>query len=221
MNRMAGLENCAYLGPSAPDKDSRYGGNYQLWLGRHNRFENEDTAQFAQVSKSFSHIQFNLSLLKNHTTYPEDDYSYDLLLLHLAGPAHITDTVKVLGLPTQDPRLGSTCYAFGCGNIKLDPLVVESPDELQGVDLKLLTNDVCANAHPQKGTDVMLCAGHLQGGKDTCVGDSGGPLICGVFQGVTSWGHTPCGRTHMPSVFTKLLSFLDWIKETMAANPCP
>uniref|UniRef100_A0A671DN32 Peptidase S1 domain-containing protein n=1 Tax=Rhinolophus ferrumequinum TaxID=59479 RepID=A0A671DN32_RHIFE len=94
------------------------------------------------------------------------------------------------------------------------------PHELQCVDLKLLTNDVCANAHPQKVTDVMLCAGHLQGGKDTCVSDSGGPLICdGVFQGITSWGHTPCGRTHMPGVFTKLLSFLDWIKETMAANP--
>uniref|UniRef100_A0A671DT64 Peptidase S1 domain-containing protein n=1 Tax=Rhinolophus ferrumequinum TaxID=59479 RepID=A0A671DT64_RHIFE len=110
---------------------------------------------------------------------------------------------------------------FMLSNIELDPLVVEYPDELQCVDLKLLPKDVCAKVHPQKVTDVMLCAGHLQSGKDTCVGDSGGRLICGVFQGITSWGHTPCGQTHMPSVFTKLLSFLDWIKETMAANPCP
>ncbi|XP_019513690.1 PREDICTED: kallikrein-1 [Hipposideros armiger] len=194
--------------------------NYQLWLGRHSLFENEDTAQFVQVTKSFPHPQFDLSLLKNHTTNPEDDYSYDLMLLHLAQPAQITDTVKVLDLPTQEPQLGSTCYASGWGNMELDPVVVEYPDELQCVDLKLLPNNVCAEAHPQKVTDVMLCAGQLQGGKDTCVGDSGGPLICdGVFQGITSWGHSPCGRPNMPSVYTKLLPLLDWIEETMAANP--
>jgi secreted trypsin-like serine protease len=38
-----------------------------------------------------------------------------------------------------------------------------------------------------------LCAGYLNGGTDSCRGDSGGPLICvennrPVLRGVTSWG---------------------------------
>ncbi|XP_044614812.1 kallikrein-1-like isoform X1 [Equus asinus] len=191
---------------------------YQIWLGRHNLFEDEDTAQFFLVAKSFPHPAFNLSLLENNNRLPGEDYSHDLMLLQLAQPAQITAAVQVLALPAQEPVLGSTCYASGWGSIEPDKFTY--PDELRCVDLTLLSNDVCDNAHSQNVTEYMLCAGHLEGGKDTCVGDSGGPLICdGVFQGVTSWGHIPCGRPNKPAVYTKLIPHVQWIQDTIAANP--
>ena len=51
-------------------------------------------------------------------------------------------------------------------------------------------------------------------------GDSGGPLICdGVLQGITSWGSIPCSKPNAPGIYTKLIKFASWIKDTMAKNP--
>ncbi|ELW69146.1 kallikrein-1 [Tupaia chinensis] len=195
-----------------------YSNNYQLWLGRHDLYEDEDTAQFVQVRGSFPHPQFDLSLLNNTTPAPDEDYSHDLMLLRLAEPARLSAAVQVLALPDQAPAVGSTCYASGWGSVR--PLNFSYPDVLQCVDVELLPNEVCEEAHTQKVTEFMLCAGRVEGGKDICVGDSGGPLICdGVFQGLTSWGYTPCGSRNKPSLFTYVLKYKQWIEDTIAANP--
>ncbi|XP_045844306.1 kallikrein-1-like isoform X2 [Meles meles] len=84
--------------------------NYQLWLGHRSLFQHEDTTQLFEDIRNFPHPKFNLSLLKKHT--------HDLMLLRLAEPAQITDAVRVLDLPTQEPKPGSTCYTSGWGSIE-------------------------------------------------------------------------------------------------------
>uniref|UniRef100_A0A8D2DZR6 Peptidase S1 domain-containing protein n=1 Tax=Sciurus vulgaris TaxID=55149 RepID=A0A8D2DZR6_SCIVU len=143
--------------------------------------------------------------------------SHDLMLLHLSEPVQITEAVRVLALPTQEPEVGSVCLASGWGSI--EPKQYLSPETLQCVDLNLMPNEFCSRAYSEKVTDFMLCAGRWKGGKDTCGGDSGGPLICnGVLQGLTSWGSDPCAVPQRPALYTKLMVYRKWIEDTMVAN---
>jgi len=65
---------------------------------------------------------------------------------------------------------------------------------------------------------TMLCAGYAEGEKDSCSGDSGGPLQClsrdgrWKLTGITSWGKG-CARAKKPGVYTRVASLLDWIEE--------
>lgn len=73
-------------------------------------------------------------------------------------------------------------------------------------------------------TANMLCAGVKEGGRDSCSGDSGGPLFTkagdGLTQiGVVSWGEgpldaaAPCGHANAYGVYTRLSNYTDWVKK--------
>ena len=65
-----------------------------------------------------------------------------------------------------------------------------------------ITNDDCNINYEGQITHSMVCAGYSEGGKDSCTGDSGGPLICNengqaVIAGVVSWGDS-CAKPGKP-----------------------
>jgi secreted trypsin-like serine protease len=72
-------------------------------------------------------------------------------------------------------------------------------------------------------TANMFCAGVETGVRDTCYGDSGGPLLVrrdgGYVQlGIVSWGEGPsdsevkCGHADVYGVYSRIASFRDWIQ---------
>jgi suppressor of tumorigenicity protein 14 len=79
-------------------------------------------------------------------------------------------------------------------------------------------------------TDTMFCAGgNRDAGKDSCGGDSGGPLMAKVIDptgqsvlvqaGIVSWGPTDgCGLIDYSGVYVKLTRFSDWINAKLTAN---
>ncbi|XP_041585108.1 arginine esterase isoform X3 [Vulpes lagopus] len=212
----AGFSWCLVVVPEEGGGGRGRGSNYEVWLGRYNLLESENEGQLVKVRKGFIHPLYKKKV-QRAVIRPGEDRSHDLMLLHLAEPAKITKAVRVMDLPKKEPPLGSTCYVSGWGST--DPETNLQPGSLQCVDLKLLSNNQCAKVYTQKVTKFMLCAGVLEGKKDTCKGDSGGPLICdGVLVGITSWGATPCGKPQMPSLYTRVMPHLMWIKDTMKAN---
>merc|ERR1711978_816880 len=86
-----------------------------------------------------------------------------------------------------------------------------------GGDGAIWDNKVCKDTYgpaaPGGIMDHMLCAG--QKGKDSCSGDSGGPMQIGSGEtwtqvGVVSWG-IGCGKSHYPGVYSRVSKLRDWI----------
>lgn len=67
----------------------------------------------------------------------------------------------------------------------------------------------------------MICAGYSEGGKDSCNGDSGGPLKCKykkngrrtlLLIGVVSFGSIPCAEAGKPGVYARVTAVRKWIE---------
>ncbi len=68
---------------------------------------------------------------------------------------------------------------------------------------------------------TQLCAASSVVGKDSCNGDSGGPLMRDdgvrlVVVGVTSFGTARCDSS-VPGVYTNVANYVDWISAQMNA----
>ena len=109
-----------------------------------------------------------------------------------------SDKVQPICLPDSTVCLptGTKCAATGWG--VTDKFATQIPDELNEVGVKIIEKDICENIHSDYKNQLspeMVCAGYKEGGKDACLGDSGGPLACQtgpngpwMLYGITSWG---------------------------------
>ncbi|TGZ49912.1 Venom protease [Temnothorax longispinosus] len=81
----------------------------------------------------------------------------------------------------------------------------------------IIENNVCRQYWPINNKHICTAAAGL--GQDACESNSGGPLIVRRndqdFQiGIVSYGDQFC-PTKSPNVFTKVSSYIDWIREVM------
>ncbi|XP_069360806.1 uncharacterized protein [Maniola hyperantus] len=168
------------------------------------------------------------------TVIPHPDYSPqrlgdDIGLIRLAEPADFTlDSMKPICLPTS-PELqsenleGLNGVVAGWGATE-DGL--QSP-VLLSVDLPIISNRDCQalyNGSPRIDKS-QLCAGGIRD-KDSCGGDSGGPLLYPgrtragagvryVQRGIVSYGSKRCGLGGFPGVYTRVANYMDWILDNI------
>lgn len=146
----------------------------------------------------------------------------DIALLKLQNGVSFSNRIRPACLYSSSEIDRTKAIATGFGSTQA---YGPTSKELQKVTLDLFSTPACAvyfqrNPRvPQGLRDTHLCAGYLAGGRDTCTGDSGGPLqiysgdesSCAVqVIGITSFGIT-CG-TSTPGIYTRVSEYLDWIE---------
>lgn len=100
-------------------------------------------------------------------------------------------------------------------------------DSLRQVVVKIISPQVCKRRGWYSKSfyePTMLCAGYAAGGRDACLGDSGGPLQCfdmggrWKLAGVVSYGNG-CAKKNKPGVYTSIAKLLNWIKAYIPSRP--
>ena len=108
------------------------------------------------------------------------------------------------GSPADISGWGSTkACIISCGS---------TVDTLRAARVAVIADSICGSSSVY-GSDfdpaTMVCAGYLDGGVDSCAGDSGGPLEAPLpaggyrLVGITGWGEG-CAQADAPGVYTRI-----------------
>ncbi|XP_063697689.1 collagenase-like [Culicoides brevitarsis] len=165
--------------------------------------------QTISVSNIIIHPFFDASGEKN-----------DIALLQLSVSANLSDVVGLARLPSKAQKKekfsGMTATAFGWGKGGKGKASVPV-EKLHAVNETVMTNFGCLKKYPAYITDSNVCT--ESGNGTPCTGDEGGalyvidednyPTQIGIFAYQFSMG---C-NWGWPAVYTRLTSYLDWIKD--------
>ncbi|NXA10971.1 GRAA protein, partial [Sapayoa aenigma] len=181
-------------------------------LGAHSLKAREKEKQTFRIEKQILYPCYDSSSKEN-----------DIMLLQLQKRAILNEAVKPISLPNSDddPKPGTICTVAGWGLTQNHPKAPLS-DTLREVNITVIKRKTCNDKRHYNGkpviTENMICAGAKNGKKDSCNGDSGGPLICNnIMRGITSFGkEKKCGSVDGPGVYTRLTKqYLQWIRKTI------
>ncbi|XP_065204411.1 serine protease snake-like [Planococcus citri] len=186
-------------------------------LGALNKFPTKDDPQ----RKVYSIVK-----VYNHPNYKSSSYYHDISLFQLNTTVEFSPYVRPACLYTSntDSLINTRASITGWGGTG----AAEKPsDKLLKATIMVVDHQNCTKCQEKRAklergydSNTMICAGDTEKGRDTCLGDSGGPLQIPIPNascmwnviGVTSFGPGNCGNNQEPSVYTKVSYSLDWIQ---------
>ncbi|XP_068143073.1 serine protease 1 [Drosophila tropicalis] len=151
-----------------------------------------------------------------HSGWNSANLRNDISLIKIPSVTYTTkiQAVKIPAIASSySTYAGQTAIASGWGRPSDSASSVSSV--LNYVDLDVITNTVCASTY---GSSIVVASNicvATPNGKSTCNGDSGGPLVLASNSlqiGLTSFGASAGCEKGYPAAFTRVTSYLDWIK---------
>ncbi|KAM4795950.1 coagulation factor VII [Rhinophrynus dorsalis] len=181
-------------------------------LGEHRIGKAEGTEQERKVSKIIIHEDY---------VGAKNSNDHDIALLKLNNSVNYTDYVVPLCLPEKKfaaRQLSSVWFSTVSGWGRL----LESgatPEVLRRVQLPRVKTQECIEQTNMNITQNMFCAGYIDGSKDSCKGDSGGPHATEYkdtyfLTGIVSWG-LGCAKKDTYGVYTRVSRYTEWIQKHM------
>ena len=133
---------------------------------------------------------------------------------------------------------GAACWNAGWGITEADGVYA---DKLQSIGINLMSHGYCTDHSFWEVDEGYLCAGlppsdstpmkgwkHVTaGGKGTCQGDFGSPLICDIdgiatFIGINSDGDLDeCGQAGKPAIHVGTMQLSDWLNQIIDDHSPP
>ena len=133
---------------------------------------------------------------------------------------------------------GAACWNAGWGTAEVDGVY---SDQLQSIGVNLMSQGYCTDHSFWEVEDGNICAGlppndstpmkgwkHVTaGGKETCQGDFGSPLVCDIdgtatLIGINSDGDlTECGLPGKPAIHVGVFDFYDWLTQIINDHSPP
>ena len=170
-------------------------------LGEHNLLEDDGT--LLPVENVILHPDYD----------PETDNN-DIALLQLSRPFFGTP-IEIPAANSFIPELNDDGIVMGWG------ATVEKGSLsfiLRETTLGIVDDFTCYRTYPSSydSTTGFCAGGSIDGGKDSCQGYSGGPLVVNrngtfVLAGIVSYG-SGCGRAGVAGVYTRVTSYVAWLQ---------
>ena len=170
--------------------------------------------------------------IRQHNDFDPDTLANDIAVLVLETPVNLTayPNIKPACLPYVSTNLefvGKQAIVSGWGRVGSG---LHFTGDLMEVDVEVYGKTNCGNRTSSMSSD-MFCAGNLDGGKDSCLGDYGGPLVSKdannngalTLIGVAGWSDVGCGLPGFPGVYSDVPYFVQngWLESQLTdLNTC-